>query len=76
MLSRSEMNRLRSEVDLEVAQTIGFSAAKEIMREIKENVLNVEAGGDRQALDINTNCIVTGNSGTGKTCVLFAKMLY
>ena len=49
VLNREQMAEMRAEVEQEMASRVGQLSAKQLMEEVREHVLTIEAGGERHA---------------------------
>ena len=74
VLSRMQIEKLRDEVNTEVADLVGCHELKDQIQMIRETVEFVQNGGDRTTLENSLNMVVTGNPGSGKTT--FARIMF
>ena len=65
--SIGEAQSKKEEIENEIANLVGMSAAKEFFAEIKTNAMYVEAGGSIEAIKFAMNIVITGSPGTGKS---------
>ena len=66
--------QLKDKIDAEIQDLVGLEDAKLWFEGMKKKVRYVDRTGDRTALKMCMNLVMTGNPGTGKTS--FARLLY